>query len=257
MTELINQSEAKTLHLFDQIYGEQSPDEPIERFYSDLRRYVNIDTREQLSIRDANEVGRSVDTFFSALFVLAYHRKAPDQSAAFTDAYATCLTEHRDVIRPFAAYPRTIARQLSVAMETTRVLFHALRVGVDVLTLTDDVIVTDNDSCQAALLSLMSCVKCQGVVRHVKPCAGFCLNVLRGCMNGYVTELDSPWNGYVEGVHNLLGMYKRSSDTSVDTVIKTLHSQISEAIMHFLNKIIDIDTKVSTIFGLPIPNYMH
>lgn len=247
--ELVNLSEAKTLHLFSQIYGEESPNEPIEQFYSDIRRYVTIDPSQELSIRNADEMVHSVDKFFSALFPLAYHKKAPDQSGEFTANYRQCLIDHIEVIEPFAAHPKNIARLLSNALATSRLLFHALQVGVDVLTRADHVLViertNDNRACHAALLSMMSCAKCQGIRANVKPCAGYCLNVMRGCLSRYVAELDLPWSSYVEGVENLLGMYKRSSDTNVDTTIKNLHSQISEAVMHFLNKIIDIDHKVS------------
>lgn len=237
------------MYLFSQIYGDESPNEPIEQFYSDIRRYVTID--REASIRDTDEVVRSVDNFFSALFPLAYQKKAPEHSGEFAANYRECLIEHFDAIEPFAAHPKTIARQLSSAIETSRRLFDALRVGASVLTQADHVIVNDNRNCHVALLSMMSCAKCQGLRGNVKPCSGYCLNVMRGCLSRYVAELDSPWNGYVEGVENLLGMYKRSSDASIDTVVKNLHSQISEAVMHFLNKIIDIDHKVKMSCKLP------
>lgn len=63
-----------------------------------------------------------------------------------------------------------------------------------------------------------------------------------------MAELDSPWNGYVEGVERLVNAVKQHNNeagVNADAVIRGLDTRISEAIMHTMGKGKEIENRVS------------
>lgn len=137
-------------------------------------------------------------------------------------------------------------------MEATRLLLQAFTVGIEVLNSTDHLLSEEggksNLACHDALLKMSYCPKCLGLTGNTKPCSGYCLNVLRGCLTKYVAELDSPWNAYVEAVERLVIAVKQHNNevgVNADLVIRGLETRISEAIMHAMEKGHEIDVRVS------------
>lgn len=151
-----------------------------------------------------------------------------------------------EIIAPFGDIPVELGRALTSTIKPTRMLLQALEVGLEALNTTDGLLgdesAKSNAGCHDALLRMHYCPKCRGMAK-VKPCAGYCLNVLRGCLSKYVVELDAPWNGFVEGVESLIHGMKQTE--SVDAVIRSVDGKISEALMRALQKGKDIDMKVS------------
>lgn len=128
----------------------------------------------------------------------------------------------------------------------------ALSIGVEVLNATDALLAEENSKtntgCHDALLKMTHCPKCMGLSGSAKPCSGYCLNVLRGCLTKYVAELDSPWNGYVEGVERLVNAVKQHNNeagVNADAVLRGLDTRISEAIMYAMGKEKEIENRVS------------
>lgn len=105
-----------------------------------------------------------------------------------------------------------------------------------------------NAECHEALMKMTYCPKCIGIEGKSRPCSGYCLNVLRGCLSKYVAELDSPWNGYVEVIERLVNAMKQHNNevgVNADAVIKGLDTRISEAIMYAMERSKEIDGRVS------------
>lgn len=231
--------------------------EPIENLYRDIRNYINVNTSMQEKPTSTPEkIGASVTLFFTELFPLAYHHSADISNKDFTMEYKECLKKSIETISPFGDIPKQIAQSLSKSLEATRMLLQALHTGTEVLNTTDTLLIDErgssNGECHNALVRMTYCPKCLGMTKHTKPCSGYCLNVLRGCIAKYVAELDSPWNGYVEGIENLLGAMRRSNNdagVNADVVIRNLDTKISAAIMHYMEKGKDIDARVSAIFS--------
>lgn len=255
---MARQSENKTLLLFTTIYRKR-PDisrEPVEELYRDIRNYITINSTDGKLILATPEIMvESVNSFFRELFPLAYHHSA-DISATkdFTISYKECLKKSIEIISPFGEFPKEIAQSLSKSLEATSLLLQAFRIGSEVLNTTDTLLIDEhgmgNPQCHDALVRMTYCPKCQGLTKHTKPCSGYCLNVLRGCITKYVSELDLPWNGYVEGIESLLNAIKRSNNdagVNIDTIIKDLDNKISQSIMHNMGKQKEIDVKVSVI----------
>ncbi|KAJ8938486.1 hypothetical protein NQ314_011469 [Rhamnusium bicolor] len=224
--------------------------EPIETLYKDIRNYLQINATDAKATNTPEEIVASVTLFFTDLFPLAYHHSADISNKDFTLDYKECLKKSIDTISPFGDVPKQIAQSLSKSLEATRLLLQAFRIGTEVLNTTDTLLIDEhgasNPECHDALVKMTYCPKCLGMTKFTKPCSGYCLNVLRGCIAKYVAELDLPWNGYVEGIESLLSAMRRSNNdagVNADIVIRNLDTKISAAIMHYMEKGKDIDAR--------------
>ncbi|CAH1279129.1 unnamed protein product [Diabrotica balteata] len=258
VSELARQSENKTLLLFLQVYRKLASvsRQPIETLYTDIRNYIWINTTDAKPTVSPEEIVNSVNVFFEELFPLAYRHSADISDKDLTPNYKDCLKKSIENISPFGDIPKQIGLSLSKSLEATRLLLQAFRIGSEVLNTTDTLLIdehsSDNSECHDALLKMTYCPKCLGLWKHTKPCSGYCLNVLRGCITKYVAELDLPWNGFVEGIESLVNAMKRSSndaDANIDAVIRNLDYKISTAIMRYMEKVKDIDVRVRQICG--------
>lgn len=260
ISQLARQSENKTLLLFGNVYQRLSvyAKGPIEAFYSDIRQIMLInDTAGQMSGSPPPglDIQASTDTFFTDLFPLVYlHAPSNTESVKdFSMEYKSCLKASTKSIVPFGDIPKQISQSLAKSLEATQVLFHALAVGIEVLNLTDAFEEREHAQCHDALVRLTSCPRCVGLSR-ARPCAGYCLNVLRGCLTAHASELDAPWNGYVEALEKLVNAIKQHNNeagVNADAVLRELDNRISEAIMHAMTKGMDIDAKAKKFCGLP------
>lgn len=287
VTELARQSENKTLALFSQVYQRMAilAREPIASLYSDLLGYLNADKENHekdynkdsmsstatmmpsvtLVTADLN-LEESVTTFFASLFPLVYHHAVNPHFRDFSTDYKSCLRATISEIQPFGDVPRQLAHGVAKTMEATRVLLQALNLGAEVLNSTDTLLMTDSidgvggvggsqwSQCHTALLRMSYCPTCQGLTRHVKPCSGYCLNVLRGCLTQHASELDLPWNGFVEATERLVVAVKGHDTTpgivlNVEEVIRSLDTRISEAIMYAMENGPNLEKKVKRACG--------
>ncbi|KAJ9594289.1 hypothetical protein L9F63_014294, partial [Diploptera punctata] len=263
VTGLTRQSENKTLALFSQVYQRIAilAREPISALYADLIAYLNVIKENGDGDKDATatmpsitlvtadlNLEESVTTLFASLFPLVYHHAVNSHLRDFSSDYKSCLRATISEIQPFGDVPRQLAHSVAKTMEATRVLLQALNLGAEVLNNTDTLLMTDSidtagpggsqwSECHTALLRMSYCPACQGLTRHVKPCSGYCLNVLRGCLTQHASELDLPWNGFVEATERLVVAVKGHDSTpgivlNVEEVIRNLDTRISEAIMY-------------------------
>ncbi|XP_044268445.1 division abnormally delayed protein [Tribolium madens] len=250
ISELTRQSENKTMQLFSQVYKSMAGlcHDQIEKLYSDIRKSVLNTSQPDLPSIDLQE---SVSQFFRDFFPFVYrHILHLNGSKDFTPDYKACLRKTTETIAPFADIPERLGRSLAETLKATRMLLQAFEIGIEVLNSTDRLLVDEtgksNAECHEALLKMQYCPKCLGMAK-AKPCSGYCLNVLRGCLTKYVVELDSPWNGYVEGIESLIRSMKTGE--SADAVIRSVDLKISEALMRAMQKGKDIDTKVQRSCG--------
>jgi dally-like protein len=260
VSDLSRQSENKTLLLFTQVYKGMAvlSRDPIKTLYSDIRNYILVNTT-QAEISTGIDIKASVSQFFTDFFPLVYHHILHiNGSQDFAPDYKLCLKKTTETILPFGEIPKQVSQSLSKSLEATRLLLQAFTIGTEVLNTTGRLLVDEggksNAECHEALLKMTYCPKCQGLVKHAKPCSGYCLNVLRGCLTKYVAELDSPWNGYVEGIESLINAMKKNKEdagVNADAAIRSLDTKISESIMRAMQKGKDIDAKVGFATILP------
>ncbi|GLG99944.1 Uncharacterized protein GBIM_06319 [Gryllus bimaculatus] len=86
------------------------------------------------------------------------------------------------------------------------------------------------------------CARCGGLPAAVKPCVGYCLNVLRGCLTQHASELDLPWNGFVEATERLAEAVR---ERAPERLVRSLHARLTEAIMYAAENAAAIDKKDS------------
>lgn len=255
MAELTKHYENKTLSLFSKVYLNKSvlSRDQINSLYSDIRNYVQINDSQDAFATTNIDIKHSVTRFFTEIFPLAYHHAA-NLTEYFTFEYKMCLKQHFNEIQPFSDIPRQITQVLSKGLEAIRLLLQALDIGVEVLNASDTLIIEDNGKnnaeCHDALMKMTYCPKCLGFKEDSKPCSGYCLNVLRGCLTRYVSELESPWNGYVDGIEHLVTSMRQTNNeagVNIDAVMRNLEVRISETILHIMQKKMEIINKVRAL----------
>lgn len=260
MEELTRQYENRTLSLFSKVYIERSvlSKDAINSLYTDIRNYIHINDTGDTFPTTTIDIKDSVTRFFTDIFPLAYHHTA-NLTEYFTFEYKMCLKQNINEIQPFNDIPRQVIQVLTKGLDAIRLLLQALDIGMEVLNATDTLIIEDNGKnnaeCHDALMKMSYCPKCLGFKERSKPCSGYCLNVLRGCLTRYVSELDSPWNSYVDGIEHLVTAMRQTNNeagVNVDAVIRNLDIRISESILYIMEKRTEIIDKVSSYTFLPI-----
>ncbi|XP_031826175.2 division abnormally delayed protein [Nomia melanderi] len=264
VTLLARQSENKTLNLFDQVYRSMAvlSKPSIKALYQAMADYVSPkntpDTLQQPLTRDMLQE-RFIE-FFAKLFPIAYHNAVnPHQyEQDFTEKFKTCLYETMDEIQPFGDIPKQVAKSVSKSLEATRVLVQALTLGKTVLDRTDSVLFSgtspQQEACYGALLRMTYCPKCKGISPAVRPCSGFCTNVMRGCLTEPASELDLAWSGYVETVERLVVAVDGRNDPlglNAEKAVRQLDTRISDAIMHAMENGPGLEEKVKKLCGRP------
>lgn len=248
--ELLRQSENKTATILTQIYRSKASlsEEPMRILYSEARMFIQLNESKTAHDMYTPDIQTSVIKFFAELFPLVHHHNRDNRD--FTQAYKKCLKEKMFEIQPFGDIPRQIAQSLSKSLDATKLLLQSFLVGAEVLNITETLLTEEGSGkeCNEALLKMTYCPKCLGLQKQVKPCSGYCLNVLRGCLTSHVTELDSPWNGYVEAIERLVIAVKQHNNevgVNADNVIRALETRIGEAIMYAMENKEELDKRVS------------
>ncbi|XP_003701287.2 division abnormally delayed protein isoform X1 [Megachile rotundata] len=264
VTMLAMQSENKTLTLFDQVYRTMAvlSRPSIKALYQAMVDYVSAsntpDTLQQPLTREMLQE-RFIE-FFTKLFPIAYHKAVnPDQyEQDFTEKFKTCLYETMDEIQPFGDIPKQVSKSVSKSLEATRVLVQALTLGKTVLDRTDSVLFSgtspQQEACYSALLRMTYCPRCKGIGPSVRPCSGFCTNVMRGCLTEPASELDLAWSGYVETVERLVVAVDGRNDPlglNAERAVRQLDTRISDAIMHAMENGPALVEKVRKLCGRP------
>ncbi|KAJ8276823.1 hypothetical protein GJAV_G00068280, partial [Gymnothorax javanicus] len=184
-------------------------------------------TDVSLFIHGANvSVESAVQRFYDNLFPLVYSRLLNPGVAYLPAELGECLRMTRQDVNPFGPHPRALAQELSRALRAGRALSRALAVGAEVLNATEYAALSRE--CLRALVRMQYCSHCRGLTL-IKPCVGYCLNVMRGCLAA-VSELDQPWKRYVAVLEDLTNSLAGAHD--LELALLEIRNQINEAILY-------------------------
>ncbi|XP_067110061.1 glypican-5-like [Osmerus mordax] len=173
------------------------------------------------------DVEASVHRFYDDLFPLVYTRLVnPGSASEGTVDRLDCLRMTRQDIDPFGPHPAALALELGRALGAGRALALALEEGVEVVNATEHVGLSRE--CARGLVKMQYCSHCRGLTL-IKPCAGYCLNVLRGCLAS-VAELDQPWRRYMAVLEDLT--HAIAGQHSLELALLGVRDQVNEAILH-------------------------
>lgn len=173
-------------------------------------------------------VDELVHRFFDALFPLIYDRLINPGLSPISPAYAECVRSARRGLGSitFGSAPSHMASQVSRAALPARVFLQALHLGVEVINTTDHLQLSRE--CKRALLRMNYCPHCQGLTQS-RPCMGYCLNVLRGCLAS-LAEVDAHWLEFVRSLDELSDRMQGAQD--LEQVLLGVHTMVHEAVAH-------------------------
>ncbi|XP_077413635.1 glypican-5 isoform X1 [Vanacampus margaritifer] len=203
----------------------------LEGIYTPISRQALPHVNELFSslslyLRGANvTVETAVHHFFNDLFPLAYTRLINPGMRA-DPQMMDCLRLIRQDVNPFGPHPAFMAKELSEAMSVGRQLGLFLDEGLEVLNATEHIILTKD--CVKGLVKMVYCSHCRGLTL-IKPCVGYCLNVMRGCLAS-ISELDQPWRRYTNLLEQLT--HAMVGHHSLEMALLAVRGHVYEALLY-------------------------
>ncbi|XP_006637812.1 glypican-1 isoform X1 [Lepisosteus oculatus] len=234
--DLLNQSERSLQDSFPAVYGELYTQNArlFKDLYAELRRYYrgsNINLEEVL-----NE-------FWVRLLERLF--KAQNPQYVFGDEYLECAVKQTETLRPFGDVPRELKLKATRAFIAARSFVQGLGVSSEVVRKVSQVPLSPE--CTRALMKLMYCPHCRGMP-SVKPCINYCRNVMKGCLANQA-DLDTEWRNLIESMLQVADRFNGPS--SVEVVIGSIHTRISEAMVNMLDNSAHFTSKVFQACGTP------
>ncbi|KAK2822363.1 hypothetical protein Q5P01_022428 [Channa striata] len=207
----------------------------LEGTYSSMSRHAlphvnQLFSSLSLYLRGANvSVEVAVHQFFNNLFPLVCTRlinPGIDGSTMVGGEMGDCLRMIRQDVNPFGPHPAIMAQELAGALGAGRQLALALEEGLDVINATEHVSLSKE--CVKGLVKMVYCSHCQGLTL-IKPCVGYCLNVMRGCLAS-VSELDQPWRRYTSLLEQLT--HAMAGHHSLELALLKVREHVNEGLVY-------------------------
>ncbi|XP_018119403.1 glypican-5 isoform X2 [Xenopus laevis] len=225
-THLIDLAVNHTLSLFDSTFWllEQEAVDPVRELFTDISLYV---------LGEEIPVDAAVSRFFDALFPLVYKHLINPRMAPLPKEHLECLRLTRQDINPFGPYSQTMVTGLSKSLWASRMMNQALNMVEHVINGTEQTVMTRE--CTRALVKMQYCPHCQGLTL-IRPCVGYCLNVMRGCL-ATLAELDAPWRDFISLLEHLARQLSGSYDLELSLlgIREVVKESIQYAEMHGSN----------------------
>lgn len=201
ITHLIEMAANNTLSLFDSKYRSMSQDvhESVKELFTDLS--LNI-MGADMPLDDA------FSRFWDALFPLVYNHLINPGVMSLSEEYLDCLRLTRQDINPFGNYSNEMLAHLSKSLWASRMMKQAFSIAEQVINSTEHAGLTRE--CTRALVRMQYCPHCQGLTL-IRPCVGYCLNVMRGCLAS-LASLDGHWRDFINLLEHLADQMTGSHD---------------------------------------------
>ncbi|XP_058700253.1 glypican-5-like isoform X2 [Poecile atricapillus] len=235
---LLRFAENRTSSLFETAYRPMAKEaaEPVKELFTDISLYI---------LGAETTVESAVLRFFDSLFPLVYSRLINPGITDLSEDYTECLRLTRQDINPFGHYSKNMVTELSKSLWASRMLSQALSLGIEVINTTEHAAVSRE--CSRALVRMQYCPHCQGLTL-IRPCVGYCLNVMRGCLAS-VAELDAQWREFISTLEYLTNEMAASHELEV--ALAGIWSSINEAILHAQLNGPQLSATVDKVCGQP------
>ncbi|XP_039343838.1 glypican-5-like isoform X2 [Mauremys reevesii] len=235
---LLRFAENHTTSLFETAYRTMAKEaaEPVKELFTDLSLYI---------LGAETTVENAVLRFFDSLFPLVYSRLINPGIIDLSEEYTECLRLTRQDINPFGHYSKEVVTELSKSLWASRMLNQALNMGIEVINTTEHAALTKE--CSRALVKMQYCPHCQGLTL-IRPCVGYCLNVMRGCLAS-VSELDTQWREYISTLEYLTNEMAGSHD--LELALLRINNSINDAILHAQLNGPQLSATVDKVCGQP------
>ncbi|XP_041841463.1 glypican-5a isoform X2 [Melanotaenia boesemani] len=190
-------------------------------------------------------VDEFVQRFFDSLFPVVYNHLINPGLGDISVGYAECVRSLRRDVRPFGVVPGLLSDQIARSGVTGKLLLQALHLGIEVINTTDHLQLSRE--CRRALLKMQYCPHCQGLT-HSKPCMGYCLNVMRGCLAS-MAEIDPHWREFVSSLEGLSARMHGAQD--LEQVLQGVHMLLHDAVGHAQKNGPRLSAQVHELCGQP------
>ncbi|KAM6100193.1 glypican-5 isoform 5-T5 [Theristicus caerulescens] len=236
---LIRLAENYTSTLFCNAYRNMAAEATtrVQEFFTDVGLFIfgtDISTEE------------FVNRFFDTLFPVVYNHVINPGLTDISLEYAECLRMARRDIRPFGNVPKKAIGQMGRSLLPSRTFLQALNLGIEVINTTDHLHFSKD--CSRALLRMQYCPHCQGLTLS-KPCMGYCLNVIRGCLAN-MAEVDLHWRGYIQSLEELSSAMSGTYD--IEHVLLNFHSLVNDALLQAHINGPELSEQVNKVCGPPV-----
>ncbi|XP_034738014.1 glypican-5a [Etheostoma cragini] len=214
---LMRQAENHTNAVFQESYRNMADQAvgPVRELFTDISLFL---LGSELNIDDL------VQRFFDALFPLAYNHLINPGLSDLSPGYAECVRSSSRNVRPFGGAPSLLADQIARSGVSGKLLLQALHLGIEVINTTDHLQLSRE--CRRALLKMHYCPHCQGLTQS-KPCMGYCLNVMRGCLAS-MADIDTHWREFVRSLEGLSARMYGPQD--LEQVLLGVHTLLHDAV---------------------------
>lgn len=243
ISNLVQTSENSTVRILTDIF--QIPQEEhytiVQEFYSEIRQYMKH--KKHLSLYGG------VAMFFDKIFPAVYKNTLNDGSVTvLSREHHNCLRLKRQEISPspFGVLPSTISYKLNKALNVAKSYVEVLSLIVEAINTTDHLMI--NGKCKDQMTHLQFCSHCESYVEQ-KPCRGFCLNVMRGCL-AQLSTLTPEWEGLIKRGVLLEGGMSQTND--IEKILGSLDRNIDAALMHALESEDLYDRNMKALCNFPV-----
>ncbi|XP_051234997.1 glypican-5a [Dicentrarchus labrax] len=209
---------------------------PVQELFTDIGLFL---LGSELNVDDL------VQRFFDALFPLVYNHLINPGLSDISPGYAECVRSSSRDVRPFGGAPSVLADQIARSGVSGKLLLQALHLGIEVINTTDHLQLSRE--CRRALLKMHYCPHCQGLTQS-KPCMGYCLNVMRGCLAS-MAEIDTHWREFVRSLEGLSARMHGPQD--LEQVLLGVHSLLHDAVGHAQKNGPRLSAQVHKLCGPP------
>ncbi|XP_077147229.1 glypican-5-like isoform X2 [Ranitomeya variabilis] len=231
-THLIDVATNNTFALFDSKYRSMAQDvhEPVKELFTDLS--LNI-MGADMPLEDA------FSRFWDALFPFVYNHLINPGLESLSGEYLDCLRLTRQDMNPFGNYSNEMLEHLSKSLWASRMMKQALSMAEQVINSTQHAGLTRE--CTRSLVRMQYCPHCQGLTL-IRPCVGYCLNVMRGCLAS-LASLDGPWREFINLLEHLADQMSGSHDLEQsllgirDVVNQSIHYAESQGL--YLSRMVE------------------
>ncbi|XP_078234312.1 glypican-2 [Pogona vitticeps] len=166
---------------------------------------------------------------------------------SFPEGYLECVGRQVDSLNAFGNSPRQLRVQVTRAFLAARAFVQGLVAGRDIVA--QVVKLFPSGECRRAHMRLSYCPLCRGTPA-LKPCNGFCLNVMKGCLAS-TTELDPEWERFLDALTQLAE--RLGGAFNFELASDSIGVKISEAIMYLQEHGMQTSAKVFQSCGSPRP----
>ncbi|KAM7405997.1 hypothetical protein PAMP_000403 [Pampus punctatissimus] len=235
---LMKQAENHTNAVLQDSYGNMADQAvgPVRELFTDISLFL---------LGSEHNVDELVQRFFDALFPLVYNHLINPGLSDISPGYAECVRSSSRVVRPFSGAPGLLSDQIARSGVSGKLLLQALHLGIEVINTTDHLQLSRE--CRRALLKMHYCPHCQGLTQS-KPCMGYCLNVMRGCLAS-MAEIDTHWREFVRSLEGLSARMHGPQD--LEQVLLGVHTLLHDAVGHAQKNGPRLSAQVHKLCGPP------